>query len=67
MTTANAIKKISKDEQFVNLTIDGNHHYFDMGNQYIEFYSQEGSVVVIRLRRKNDNDDPYSDYSAGIF
>lgn len=33
----------------------------------VEFYDQEGTVVALNVRSKNDNHDLQSDYTAGVF
>ena len=68
MKITNAIKKLEKAG--FNVTAYGCQFAAQRGNDIIEFSKNGGgsdSVICIRVRSVNDQDDSYSDYSAGVF
>lgn len=67
MKTKNAIKKLEKngfkvteDKGKFCATLENNRHS-------IEFYDQDGRVIVIDVRTEGHDDDIMTDYHAGIF
>lgn len=68
MTTANAIKKLSKYGEVKN---NGNHYCAVIGEKEVSFYrngpEMTDSAICFRVRRLNDHDDSNADYTAGSF
>ena len=67
MQLTNAIKKLNKSGfEVIN---NGNRYQAKkVGLKYVvEFINQETSVLCIRVRQENDNDNSMVDYSAGTW
>tara|TARA_R110001592_G_scaffold7356_1_gene41267 strand:- start:2488 stop:2823 length:336 start_codon:yes stop_codon:yes gene_type:complete len=67
MKLNNAIKKVEK----AGYTVTNEKNYLftaEKNNRLIEWFNnKDGDIFCIRARDANDKDDPYSDYSAGVF
>ena len=68
MDTKNAIKKLEKKGFEVKKT-EGGMYVAKNPNlrHFIQFYDQEGRVIIIDLRTPGQEDDIMSDYHAGTF
>lgn len=71
MTTPNAIKKLEKAGYTVKLVSGNKNRQYtatkDNHRRFINFYDQEGHVIIIDLRTKGHEDDSMTDYHAGTF
>ena len=67
MQLTNAIKKLNKSG-FVVSNAGNRYSAKKVGLKYVvEFINQETSVLCIRVRQENDNDNSMVDYSAGTW
>ncbi len=70
MKTENAIKKLKKEGFEVKQSEHASNRYIaekEGHRSFIEFITQNGSLIIIDLRRKGQDDDPCTDYHAGTF
>lgn len=65
MTTAYLKNKLAK--HVIKADHIGNRVSARVNGHIIGGYDQSGSIVCLRVRRENDEDDSQSDYSAGCF
>ena len=70
MKIENAIKKLKKEGFKVKQSERADNRYIaekEGHRNFIEFITQDGSLIIIDLRRKGQEDDSLTDYHAGTF
>ena len=67
MLWTNAVKKLTKNG--FTITQTGNFHYAhkDGFRDYLQMIVQNGEISLIDVKRQGWDDDPQTDYHAGVF